>query len=83
MKTSRKVRGKLDPLALASVSDSVREMRAVAALVQKVGSWKQRNGSSEEQHRLNTTTQTAASCYGDTADNCGQVKDQLVRAVKS
>ena len=81
MKTSRKVRGKLDPLALASVSDSVREMRA--ALAQKVGSWKQRNGSSEEQHRLNTTTRTAASCYGDTADNCGQVKDQLVRAVKS
>ena len=80
---SRKVRGKLDPLALASVSDSVREMRAVAALAQKVGSWKQRNGSSEEQHRLNTTTRTAASCYGDTADNCGQVKDQLVRAVKS
>ena len=83
MKTSRKVKGKLEPLALASVSDSMREMRGVAAQAQKVRSWKQRNGSSEEQHLLNTTTQTAASCYGDTADNCVQVKDQLIRAVKS
>lgn len=60
MKTSRKVKGKLEPLALASVSDSMREMRTVAARPRRSGVGNKETVLLKSAVSI-TTPQTAAS----------------------
>lgn len=80
----RKVKEKLEPLALATVRDSIRKVRAMIASGPEYELLRTKKVVLLNSHAiLIITPATAVSCYREKIDNCGQLKDKLLRAMKS